>query len=124
VTTEGGEDLMTSSTINVLLGIVSILSALAIALGALAFAVEGFLGRGKLRFLCFPVALALWAYARTTFTSAGQSFARASEPILLRQPADASGLIAALFWTLISALILVAVFRYFRGVYRSLAARA
>ena len=115
---------MTLSTINVLLGIVSILLALAIALGALAFAVEGVLGRGKLRFLCFPVALVLWAYAGTTFTSAGQSFARASEPILLRQPADASGLIATSFWTLVSALILVAVFRYFRGLHRSLTTRA
>jgi hypothetical protein len=124
VTTEGGDDLMTLSMINVLLGIVSILFALAIALGALVFTVEGFLGRGKLRVLWFPVALALWTYAWTTFTSAGQSFARASEPILLHHPADASGLIAALFWTLLSALILVADFRYFRGIYRSLAARA
>ena len=120
---------MTVSTINVLLGTVSILFALAVALGALVFAVEGFLGRGKLRFLCFPVALALWAYAGTALTSAGQSFARASEPMLLRQPADAggliaAGLIAALIWTLISALILVAVFRYFWGIYRSLAGQA
>jgi hypothetical protein len=111
---------MTMGTINVLLGIISVLLALAVALGALAYAVEGFFGQGKLRLLCFPVALALWAYAGTTVTSAGQSFARASEPIL-RQPAEWSDLIPILFWTLVSALILASVFRYFRGIYRSLA---
>jgi hypothetical protein len=119
----GGDDPMSMGTINVLLGVISILFAFAVAVGALAFAVEGFIGRGKLYRLYLPLALALWAWAGTTVTSAGQSFARASEPIL-RQPAEATDLIPVLFWTLMSVAILVTGIRYFRGLYRSLTAVA
>jgi hypothetical protein len=47
---------MTMGTINVLLGMISILFALAVALGALAFAVEGLFGQGKLHRWFLPLA--------------------------------------------------------------------
>jgi hypothetical protein len=114
---------MTMGMVNVVMGIISMLFAFSLALGALVFAVVGFFGRGKLHRWGFPLAVALWAFAGTTVASAGQNFARASEPIL-RQPAGAIALIPILFWTLISAAILVSVVRFFRGLYGSLTAEA
>jgi hypothetical protein len=114
---------MTMGMINVLLGVISIFFALASAISALAFGLEGLLGQGKLHRWLLPLAAALGAWAWSTVVSAGQNFARASEPIL-RQPANVESLVPVLFWTLISVAILVTDIRYFRGLYRSLAAEA
>ena len=115
---------MTMASINVLLGMLSILLALAVALGALAFAVEGIRRRGVSRPLCLLIAFALGSSVGSLLTGVGQDFARASDARLLSTPADAGGLVAVLVWTLISVGILVADVRYFRGLHRSFAAQA
>ncbi|MGO8948676.1 MAG: hypothetical protein ACLQUY_13660 [Ktedonobacterales bacterium] len=115
---------MTMASINVLLGMISILFALAVALGALAYAVEGIRRRGVSRPLYLLIACALGPFAWSMLTSVGQDFARASDPRLLSHPADAGGLTAVLIWTLISVSILVADVSYFRSLHRSFAAQA
>ncbi|MGE5335213.1 MAG: hypothetical protein ACM3N4_10970 [Nitrososphaerota archaeon] len=115
---------MTMATVNLLLGIISILFALAVALSALAYAVEGIRGQGLPRRWNLLIALVLGGVAWTWPSGIGQDFARASDALLLSQPADAGGLMAVVFWALISVLILMADVNYWRGLRRSLAAGA
>ena len=112
---------MTMAAINVLLGMMSILFALAVALGALAYAVEGIRRRAR---WCLVLAFLLGTFAWSLSTGVGQDFALASDARLLRTPADAGGLVAVLVWTLISVSILLTDVRYFRGLHRSIAAQA
>jgi 4-amino-4-deoxy-L-arabinose transferase-like glycosyltransferase len=111
---------MTVATINVLLGMISILFALAAALGALAYAVEGIRRRGRWSLV---LAIVLGRFAWSMLTGVGQDFARASDVRLLSTPANAGGLIAVLVWTLISVSILVADATYFRRLHRTFAAQ-
>lgn len=115
---------MTMATINLLLGIISIIFVLTVALGALAHAVEGIRGQGLLRRWNLVIAVFLGGCAWTWLNGIGQDFARASDAMLLSLPASAPGLIAVVTWTLISAAILVADVNYWRGLRRSLAAGA
>ena len=115
---------MTMATINVLLGMISILFALAAALCALAYAVEGIRSRSVLGRLNLVLAFVLGSFAWSSLTGVGQDFARASDARLLSQPAAAGGLIIVVVWTLISVTILVVDIRYFRGLHRSFAAQA
>lgn len=112
------------ATINLLLGIVSILFALAVALRALELAVEGIRDASRLRRWNFVIAVVLGSVAWSFLTSVGQDFARASDSMLRSHPADATGFTAVLFWTLFSAIILVLDVNYVRGLRRSPAARA
>lgn len=118
---DGGEVAMamTMATINVLLGMMSILFALGVALGALAYAVEGIRSRGGLRRWNLVVAAVLGTVAWGMLTGVGQDFARASDARLRSQPAGAASLSVVLVWTLIGVGILVADIRYFRGLARS-----
>jgi hypothetical protein len=111
---------MTMATVNLLLGLVSILFTLAVALGALAYAVEGIRGRGLPRRWNLLIAVVLASLAWGELTSIGQDFARASEPILLRYPADAGGLTAVAVWTLISVIAFIAGIGYLRDLLRPL----
>lgn len=115
---------MTMATINLLLGIVSIIFALAVALGALAYAVEGVRGQGCLRRWNLLIAWGLGGVAWTLLTGVGQTFARASDAWLLSQPADAGGLTAVVIWTLVSVLLLVRYVNYWRSLLRASAALA
>ena len=115
---------MTMATINLLLGVVSIIFALAVALGALAYAVEGTRGQGCLRRWNLVIAGVLGTVAWGWLTGVGQTFARASDVWLLSRPADAGGLTIVVVWALISALILVGDVNYWRGLLRSSAAQA
>jgi hypothetical protein len=103
---------------------ISILFALAVALGALAYAVEGIRRRGVLRRWNLVLAFLLGTFAWSMLTGVGQDFARASDARLLSHPADASGLTAVLVWTIIGVSILVADVSYFRGLHRSFIAQA
>jgi len=111
---------MTMATVNLLLGLVSILFTLAVALGALAYAVEGIRVRGLPRRWNLLIAIFLAGIVQGGLTSIGQDFARASEPILLRYPADAGGLTAVAVWTLISVIAFIADIGYLRDLLHSL----
>jgi hypothetical protein len=113
---------MTVATINVLLGIISIVFAVAVALGVLAYVVEGVRGRGMLRRWNLVIALVLGACLPGVLTSVGQDFARASDSWLLRQPAGPASLLAVFVWMLITTIVLVAGVRHLRSLRRSLAA--
>lgn len=115
---------MTMATINLVLGMISILFALAVALGALAYAVEGIRSQGGLRRWNLVIAVVLGAVAWSWLSGVGQDFARASDSRLLRHPADAAGLAAVVVWTLISAIILVASVSHLRSLRRSFAEQA
>jgi hypothetical protein len=111
---------MTMASINLLLGMISIIFALAVALGALAFAVEGIRRRGR---WSLALAFVLGTFAWSMMTGVGQDFARGSDARLLGTPAGVGGLLPVVVWTLISVSILVADVRYFRGLYHSFTAQ-
>lgn len=115
---------MTMASINALLGMISILFALGVALGALAYAVEGVRRQGVLRRWNLLVAFLLGPFAWSMLSSVGQDFARASDARLLSEPAGVGGLIPVLVWSLISISVLVADVAYFRDLYRSFTAQA
>lgn len=104
------------ATINLLLGVISLFLVTGVALGALAYAVEGIRGRGFRRLWKLFVALLLGAFASSTFATMGQNFARASDPTLRGMSADTLSVVAVFFWTLASLVILVAGTKYFRGM--------
>src|SRR5260370_41491848 len=110
---------MTMATINLLLGLVSLLFVLAVTLGALAYAVEGIRSQGRLHRWNLVIAVVLANVAWGSLTAVGQSFARASDATLLSHPADASGFTAVIVWTLISTSALVADVNSLRGLRRS-----
>ena len=110
---------MTMATINLLLGIVSLLFALAVALGALAYAVEGTRSQGRLRRWNLVIAVVLAYFAWGLLPGVGQNFARASDATLLSRPADAGAFTAVIVWTLISTSILVAAVNSLRSLRRS-----
>lgn len=109
---------MTMATINLLLGIVSICFILGVVLGALVYIVAGIRGQGFLRRWNLFVTLLLAAIAWGSLITIGQDFARAGDARLRSLPADAPSVFVVVFWTLISAAILVASANCFRGLLR------
>ena len=115
---------MTMATINLLLGVNAILLTLGVALGALAYAVEGIYGsQGRLRRWNLVIAALLAWFAWGLSATIGPDFARTSDATLLSKPADASGLYAIGIWTIISAVVLVADARYWRETAAQVIAR-
>jgi hypothetical protein len=118
---------MTMALINVLLGLISILFGLSVAvvaLAALAYAVEGIFHGRVLRRWSLVLAFLLGTYGWSVLTSVGQDFVRASDARLPGTPANAASLITVLVWTLISVSTVVADVAFFRSLLRSLATQA
>lgn len=105
---------MTMATINLLMGIEGIFTALGIAAMALAYAVEGLRARGGLRRWDLLVAIVLGCVTWGSIEAIGQSFARASDAQLLAEPANAGSLAGIAIVTLIAIAILTSAVLYWR----------
>jgi hypothetical protein len=106
---------MTMATINLLLGIL----APFLALGALAFAVEGIRQSGFRRRWDLVVALLLGVMAYGEFAAVGQDFARAHDRALLGTPADTASLVAVVVGAIVSGVVFWAGLTSVRRVFRS-----
>lgn len=111
--------MVTLAVVNLLLGIVSIFFTGGVALGALAYALDGIRREGFARRWNLFVALLLGLFAWGSVQGIGDDFARASDGYHYAAPADASAVFAVVFWALVTSVVCMAGMQYARGALRS-----